>query len=203
MRTEQNQRDLLEAYAAEPDPIYLDAFRWLPVEPIERARIASDLGPRALEHLRNNSNLFVVGYDCPNLTDPSYTEWEEFLAAACARGCGLTYYFGKKNKALIDRFRKIAETVKARPGQIQIYMRDHKGQKFSETYAEQWKTFHFAVFENPKQLWIETNHPEGSTVAFNCYYLAPREASNEPLWDVCKSRFEMVTRECASLEFKS
>jgi hypothetical protein len=193
----------LKAYAIEPDPIYPDAFLWLGVERVKKAAIASALAPRAKEHLGKNSHIYVVGHDCPNLTQPSYKGWETFLVDACNKGCKLTYYLGKKNEAVIQRFRQIAEQSKARPDQIRVYMRDHTGSAFAESFADQWKTFHFVVFENPRQLWIETNHPEGETEAHDCYYLSPADAEKETFLDDCKQRFEMVVRECASLEFKS
>jgi hypothetical protein len=203
MMSTNQEKLLLDAYAAEPDPLYPDAFRWLPVTPLKRARIATNLAPRAKRYLSKNSNFYVVGYDCPNLTQSSYTKWEEFLVYSCRQGCSFSYYLGKTNPLAIERFREIAKASGARAGQIQVYTRDHKGSVFAESYANQWRTFHFAVFENPRQLWIETLHPEGKTEAYNCYYLPPSKAKNEGLLDTCKLRFEMVTRECATRTFVS
>ena len=202
-RMKSSIKNLRKAYASEPDPIYPGAFRWLGVKPLEKAKIATDLAPLAKTHLGKRSHLYVVGYDCPNLANPDYTAWEQFLVDACKKGCKLTYYLGKKSASVIKRFQLIAKSSGARPKQIKIYVRDRAGGDFSKGYADQWKRFHFVVFEKPRQLWIETNHTEGETEAQNCYYLPPSKARNEVLLDTCKDRFELVIRECAFLAFQS
>jgi hypothetical protein len=203
MHTSKNETELTRAYALEPEPIYPDAFRWLDVERLKRARIASNLAPRARRHLGEKTRCYVVGYDCPNLTKRGYTEWEKFLVAACQAGCKISYYLGKTSEPAMQRFHRIATESQARRGQIKVYVRDREGSRIAESYANQWKTFHFVIFENPRQLWIETNHPQGKTEAYNCYYLPPAKAKNEPLLDLFKSRFQMVVQECAGLQFQS
>jgi len=197
----------LKAYASEPDPIYHGMFRRLGVVPgvvfFDRAQIASKLGPRAMENLTESSSFCVVGYDCPNMAK-EYGKWQEFLVDVCKKGCCFTYYLGKKDiKGVFDRFDEIAKSSHAKRGQIKVFVRSRIGSKQAETLANQWKRFHFAIFEKPRQLWIEVDHPEGVTEASECYYFPPKIAEKEPLLDICKSRFETVVNECASLEFES
>ena len=186
---------IIKAYASEPDPIYPGVFHWPGVKPLKTAFIATDLGPRAGDHMTKKSHFYVTGYDCPNL-HKDYQAWEDFLVKVCKRGCSFTYFLGKENETTIARFKHIAEASKAKPGQIQIFVRNHEGSPLAESYADQWKTFHFAIFEDPRQLWIETNHPEGQTEAYDCYYLPPKIAKEEPLLDIFKSRLELVIKEC-------
>ena len=193
-----NDREkMLKAYALEPDPIYPGAFQWPGIKCRPEARIATDLAPLAENHLGEGTHFYVVGYDCPNLTRPEYERWEEFLIKACKQHASFTYYLGKSSPKAIERFKDIATQGHAKPGQIQIYIRNRKGSPLSEAYANQWKTFHFAIFDGKeKQLWLELNHPEGDTTAYNCFYLPPEIAKDEPLLDIYKTRLETVISEC-------
>jgi hypothetical protein len=209
MPTRNELDQILKAYASEPDPIYPGAFRWPGVTHLDKAFIATDLGPRAKRHLKKGSHFCVVGYDCPNLIKKDYLKWEEFLASSCKKGSSFTYFLGKRDfskkeiELLVQRFQEIAEQSQAHRGQIRVFVRSRRGGPLAESYANQWKRFHFAIFENPRQLWIETNHPEGETRAYDCYYLPPKIAKDEPLLNVYKNRFDMVVEECSSLAFES
>jgi hypothetical protein len=63
--------------------------------------------------------------------------------------------------------------------------------------TRQWRTFHFAVFENEPQLWVEMNQPPGQTEAQDCYYFAPDKATGLPLHATCLRRFNWMFAEHA------
>jgi hypothetical protein len=64
-------------------------------------------------------------------------------------------------------------------------------------YRTQWRTFHFLITEDPKQLWIECYHEVGRTDAEDCGYFSPAAAEKAAIFDVLKARFNYVCRDYA------
>ena len=164
------------------------AFRLGECAHYETATIAHNLRERADAHVQRDTVLSVVGNDLPNVAAEDYPWCTQYLPEWLHRGARLRYYaLNPSGKALAGLRRLHAdfpEQVEVRVPTAEAAADDQAAQ-----FLRLWQTYHFAVFENVPQLWVETHHPVGEREAKDCYYFPPAHAMEQPLYDLCKLQF--------------
>ena len=183
--------------AEEMEPEALPTFSLAGGELISKANIATDLEPRTKAYVQKGSRAYIVGNDGINVSTDNYP-WVNLLRQWLEKGCDISYLLQNPEDKTLEKLRSLVQGKDTKRGRLQVFRIDGDAKKDSSTeeYLKQWETFHFAVFENPKQLWIETCHEPGKTWAHDCYYFSPKTAEQTPLLEVYKSRFDHVIENC-------
>lgn len=171
----------------------------LPVgaEFLQTANIATDLVPRAEPHIRDGcTTLDVVGNDGPNLSAVEYP-WLEDLKRWVGRGCVVRYLLLNPSKTALKALAQIKSDIEAADtsGKLNVFVRNKKISGEWEDIIAEWETFHFAIFDHLKQLWVETNHRREETFATGCYYLPPQLAEGAGIYEVLRARFNRVVEQ--------
>jgi hypothetical protein len=150
-------------------------------------KIASHLGPLLKKYAGPETRMKVVG------SDGFYLGCEKPGWRECVSGLGSEWVFflQKPTDAARDEVRELV----AKGCKVTLYVLDPSKQPDSEDVEvlEALKTNHFLVSSNPKMLWIEENHPEQSTVAYNCAFVPPTIASSDPRHSRLDSMFDKLT----------
>jgi len=157
------------------------------------ARIATDLVPRVnAARGKRKSRILILGNDGPNIAKHDYP-WLKDLKNWIQEGCDVSYLLLNPSPAAIKRLKaEFAGCCNAKTG-IQIYTIDRANVLPEDAKRlKQWETFHFVVFENPSQLWVEGYHASGKTVALDCAYFSPEAAGKSSLPDVLASQFRYM-----------
>jgi hypothetical protein len=161
----------------------------------EEAKIATNLGPAADDYVGAKTRISVVGYDLPNVTAADYP-WLGRLRDWMERGAKVRYIAQKVSDEARE---KLAVLAAEYPGQfeLRVLAADEALDDRARKLAAQWKTFHFVVFENEPQLWVEMFHPAAVCEAHECYYFAPPRAREMTLHEVCLERFDHMFERAA------
>ncbi|MEI8341632.1 MAG: hypothetical protein WCH43_08880 [Verrucomicrobiota bacterium] len=175
-------------------------------EQIGKANIATDLGPRASEYIDDaarrgiHGRLDVVGFDGPNIAKLDYPWVSEYLEPWISKGLHIRYLLIKPSDGAKTRLTDLIERTKNDEGTLEVHILDtSKAREMSGCdFAEDWERFHFAVFNDPPQLWIENDHPPGETFAEGCVYFSPEKAKDEPLHTLLQSQFDLAWEKMAS-----
>lgn len=183
----------------EPEPLpIIEVRRAFAKDPansqhFDEAKIATNLGPAADEYVHAGSLVSVVGYDLPNVTAQDYP-WLDRLRTWLGRGARVRYVAQKVSAEALLKLQSLAAEF---PGQFEVraLRAGEEAECQSHKLVEQWKTFHFVVFENEPQLWVEMYHPEGQCEARECYYFAPSRARQMPLYETCRERFNFMFKQ--------
>ena len=164
------------------------------------ARIATELGAEASRFITEHSRVLIVGYDGPNLSRDDHSYWQDFLTKWLAMGCSVEYLLlgAKEMPDSLFALQMAAVRVmsKGRKGSLVAHQVDPKKAQDREAvhFCERWRTFHFAVFENPRQLWIEGCHRPGYIEAEDCLYFSPEAAEKLAMLDLLKKQFERFVK---------
>jgi hypothetical protein len=176
-------------WEAEPLPFAEARHRY--TAHFRRATIAHNLRAVADPFVGGSTTLAVVGNDLPNVADNGYPWATEFLPQWIDRGLTVRYMaLAPSDQALVS-LRLLSERF-GEKFQVRRVRADLQRDALAANLAQQWKTFHFAVFENEPQLWLEMNHPAGQIVAEDCYYFDPSTARDFPLHASCLRRFNFM-----------
>lgn len=138
----------------------------------ETANIVDDLTPRVEEHLTDSSRIRIIGNDAAYFSKEG-NRWYHVLARWKARGCDITYFVMNPGS------REVREKL--------VSLQDAKGQGCFRAFsmgkideeskdaevAKRWETFHFCLFEDPAQMWVELHHASGEHIAKDCFYYPP------------------------------
>ena len=157
------------------------------------AHIATDLVPKADEYLSGGSKVYVIGYDGQSVSQENY-RWTSDIMRWVDQGNDVDYLLLEPHVEAVERLRHEARKIETVTGSLRIIGLQKKKPVKPEDkqLIKQWETFHFVAFDNPKQLWVEKNHPAGSTDAEGCAYFPPSAAGNSPLWTLLRHQFEHV-----------
>ena len=183
---------ILNEKGFEPDTLPFASLHQEGVVSFPVANIATTLDPNVEIH--PDSKAFIVGNDGPNLTAKDYP-WIGILGKWLHTGCDINYLLLEPSEKTLDVFRPLLKANN--PGKLSVYGIDRNAAS-TEAVAmiKQWKTFHFAVFENPRQLWVESDHKPQDTEARDCYFFPKEVAKTAGLVDVLKSKFEYILKTC-------
>jgi hypothetical protein len=166
------------------------------VEHCDHAGIANELFKKADRDVKNGTKIFVTGNDGPNLDGAIYKAWLETLRLWLDRGAEVTYFLlDPSPKALKSLFRLTAEKQEWK---LRVYSLKKSLRIPAQTrqMLKEWRTTHFAVFENPAQFWLESRHEPQNTHAEDCYFFPRKVAEKSSLPQEYKQRFELVLHQC-------
>ena len=154
------------------------------------AGIASVMIPLVSAHRTKDSTVYIVGsdgeYACGN------PQWPNGLESWLAEGNRVSYLLIDPTEAAIKIFRRIQDQY---PDHFRFTAANSSSVRDKPRVSElihKYETFHFALFDNPPQMWIEGSHPRKSPVAYNCEYLPPKEAATDPRFYRFKDNFLLV-----------
>lgn len=175
---------------------FLEQFLRLIFFPLEKnnfseAGIAKTLTPLLKKHLAHGAKIKMVGSAGDNLfngtQDPSYPKaWQDPLRSLFWGKADDIYYLlvGPDDQAW-KALEAIATEVNQREGRecfhiARITNADEVKDEKLRGYAKDARTGHFLLAENPKLLWLEGHHPPGSTTAYDCKFVPPTDAAQDP-----------------------
>lgn len=177
-----------------------DRTYWpLPVAQVERAEragwgihhkvatIATTLRQDAESSVSERTILRVVGNDLPNVADPLYTWSKNCLPDWLQRGVEVRYFALNPSEQAVQNLALLSENGNLKAKRLAGI---EKLDETAKRCSAQWKTFHFAVFENSPQLWVEMSHRPDQKTASDCYYFGPEHAEKLFLYEDCKSDFD-------------
>lgn len=161
-----------------------------------KAALSSVLCKLADEELANIpaegiSELYVIGNEGSYLVKGN-PRWREFLSKWADSGkVRISYFLRTPSKEVLS------EITKLQSPSLQFF--SPKGQdtdtELPATVREcldNWNTHHFVLCKNPNFLWIEGNHPENSTEAYNCAFFDTRACQQSPEWEIYNNTAEHV-----------
>jgi hypothetical protein len=185
--------NILDKKGAEQDALPFASLHQAGVQPFPTANIATDLEPIVKVH--SGSKAFIVGYDGANLSAPDYP-WVRILKEWLDAGCDVTYLLLNPSPKSLEALAPLSITKTS--GRLCVYGIDKSkaGSPRTLEMINQWRAFHFAIFEDPRQLWVECDHQPGDTKARDCYFFPEDVAKKPGLPDILKSKFEYVVRTC-------
>jgi hypothetical protein len=178
----------------EAEPLPLAEVRRGFTQHFEKATIAHNLREVADPHVKAGSILSVVGNDLPNVSSEAYPWASKYLPEWLERGAEVRYFAIQPSAQALAKLFELTRRFGAK-FQVRVLKVTAQGDPTASRLAAQWRTFHFAVFENAPQLWVEMNHPAGQTEALDCYYFAPDKAKDMPLFETCRRRFNWMFEE--------
>jgi hypothetical protein len=194
--------DIIEGFLNSESPeAYSFSALSLPVgaEFLPRANIATDLLPRVKDYMRKDSSVDLIGNDGPNLNVPGNPEypWFDALVEWAKQGCTIRYLLLDPSPGAQEALARIKSIVGE--GRFNAF-KLKKDEKIKGEWADivkDWERFHFVLFNNPKQLWVETDHQRGDPSASGCYFLPPPLVEKAGIYEVLKSRFDYVVNRFA------
>ena len=161
-------------------------------EYIPLANIATHLVPRAEKNFQDKPTMDVVGNDGPGLSTPGYPWPDDLKRWLAERNCTTRYLLLNPAPESLNSLKKLK---KQKGGERLSVFVLKKGIELNGEWADiikQWETYHFAIFDNPRQMWIETKHEPRTTDARGCYFLSPELSHESGVYDVLRERFEYV-----------
>lgn len=157
------------------------------------ANIASDLVPEAAPFVEaslkegRHPRIRVVGFDGAYFEKPN-NHWFSTLAKWTENGLDLTYLFtGSVCNEAITALQSLAKT-----GHVTVYKVRQPQPQFQKRLAR-WENFHFVLFDEPKQLWIEGEHLPEAKTATDCEYYSPAAVEKDiSLFQSFSNRYDEV-----------
>lgn len=168
------------------------------VRHFRKARIASDLTPLVDRKLKSDSTVYIVGNDGPNLDKSVYPKWCPKLQVWRKRGVNLTYLLLDPTPQALENLDRLAK-VQCR-GCLKVFRPAPLANipQGVKALLKDWETTHFAIFENPSMLWVESNHPKGKTEAEDCYFYPEKVVAKSKLLDIYKRRMRTALEYCGA-----
>jgi len=159
-----------------------------------RALIADTMPPLVNKYITNESRIDIVGSDLfylmsrPNL-ETRIREW-------LTKGCCIRYLISKPHDGGIEI---IVNLQKDFPDHFQAkeILADQSSPNVNIdilNIINALKTFHFVVFSNPSQIWIEDFHPANTAEAYDCEYVPPKLANIDSRYGEYLSTFDKIWR---------
>ena len=120
--------------------------------------------------VKNGSIIDVVEYDLASFRHNAVSDWEHMTYGWLEKGADVSLYC----QAVHPEARGVL-TEMARHQSLRILdysrMPDDKIDPPRLGTLEKMKTFHFTLFNNPRQMWLEGKHPIGSDEIQDCEWL--------------------------------
>lgn len=172
------------------------------VKRIRTAHIAEDL-ERIAPIVQNGTEICVVGNDGGYVVKTSNSEtnaWIQVLSGWLKSGGSIKYLLADKpNPNALTILRELPKEDWNK-GKLRIFSRDATrtgvAPQKARRYLDQWLTFHFCIFDGPRQLWVERYHAKNADIAHDCAYFPSDAVAKNGLFDILKSRFNLVLESC-------
>ena len=153
------------------------------------ARIATDLSELLKGKVRADTRIRIVGFDGFSLCVRDYP-WRRSLAEWLTTGATIRYLLQQPLAETASAVEDIRAQVSPQsPGTLTLRK---AAPDAPSGFADQWRTFHFVILENPSILWIETRHPHGQTEALDCYFFDEDLAPDVPGGRALAAQFDRV-----------
>ena len=165
---------------------------------IPEANIADHMTPRVRRHITDQSTIRVVGADCHYLEHRE--KWAENLRSWLERGCQIDYLVSQPSANAHGVLRDIHSEYPERFHFRDVVDLDDSISAENKKRLKELRTFHFVLFDNPRQIWIEGNHPEESLQAFDCEYVPPKRAQRDDRYEEYSDVFEATWRHLVKAE---
>jgi hypothetical protein len=177
-------------------PYSLMALRAPGVQHLKKAFIATTPFLKDNPDVRRGSKIDIVGYDGPNFGE-KYKHWIPVLKTWLETGCDVRYLLLHPGARAKQSLGDLASEFNQCGGKLTVFTVKNKPKppRAISDLLIHWKTFHFAVFDKPRQLWIETYHAPGKTFAKDCYFFPKAAAARPGILDVYKSQLQTVIAE--------
>ena len=133
---------------------------------ISPATIAGDLFRYA--KVEADTLVQVVGYDLYCLTSENYKLWRDALGKWVAKGARIECVLQECSPTELAALKKLKREFDP-DNKVAIFRIDKT--KIASDLLSGTKTFHWATFSQPDQLWIEGNHTPRNTEAHACEYV--------------------------------
>jgi len=161
------------------DPANFKTTGWADIETL--------IEDKARHRPSSKSELFIVGCVVPRNKGG---RWISLLKKWLERGCHVTHLMTVPEADICKIYKEIAAQYPSNFVPVEIRP-DDVSDKEDKEILKNWQTFHFLIIENPRQLWLERNHPIGQVNAENCVYVPPSVfTNNDPRIDGLKEVFQ-------------
>ena len=172
------------------------------VKYIRKAEIATAAPLQKNKNIKAESKIHIVGNDGANLKSV-YPHWLPLLQSWLTVGCEIRYLLLEMEDSIFQALHRLRKDNLG-SGKLRVYTinNDRPLPKEVRDLVQRWRTFHFAIFENPRQLWIEMNHQPQKTHADNCYFIPTKLAEKPGILDVYKSQFDFVISRAGKLVYE-
>jgi len=155
-----------------------------------KAGAASVMVPLVSKYRTKETEIKIIGAD----GEYAYNKpsWLETIDLWMNEGNTISYLLINPSQNALSVFKKLKDKYPKR-----FYLdtvrtdKDLKDEKANEL-VRKYEKFHFALFENPRQMWIEGYHPRGVDIAYDCEYVPPRKAFTDQRFDRFTSNFIMI-----------
>ncbi len=148
--------------------------------PVDRADVADALG--RLARVRAGTGIDILGLDLRLLVERA--AWRDLIEDWLRKGARVRYLVQEAGEEGRKSLRGLA--AGGFEGTIELFVLK-AGERESDLALDA-KDFHFAVFRDPDQLWLEGSHTADGLVALDCEYV-PRAADDER-WGARAADFE-------------
>lgn len=186
--SESGEDSLQADFALEATPLRREGRQFF-----DDAGIVTRLEPQV--KLTANSVVRIVGYDGPSFT-PDYIWLKTLRQWIDEAGCEVRYLLLAPSECALDGIEQLRGSL-LHPERLHVYSIDRNKALDgpTEQLLDEWKTFHFAIIENPDQLWVETNHPVGQKNAKDCFYAPPERAIHSASFVLYRVQFDYIVSE--------
>lgn len=159
------------------------------------AMVAHTMPRLAKPNLTKDSSVSIVGTDVPGLFNRWYP-WKKILERwSHFDKIPVRYLLIKPNARTIEKMMELLNknganfSVRTIPSNYTTEDDDLK------SLIDESEEHHFAIFQNPKQLWIEGSHKRNDIYAFNCEFVSPSKAKDDPRGRLYERAFEILWKE--------
>jgi len=116
----------------------------------------------------------IVEYDlCQFSGREGFADWLGMLESWLEQGADVNLYYQAPDKNSLTRLNTLIQ-AQGSALSVRDFSRTAEYVPGGVAAIEVLQTFHFSLFENPNQLWIEQQHLPGAKRTFDCEYL-PKE----------------------------
>jgi hypothetical protein len=134
-----------------------------------------------------NDVVKIVGLDGTNVVTGSGYPWHNILEKWLNRTISVHYFFWMPNSPT----KRLLKTTALKHSNLRVFVANHQA-KVTE-FQRIFRTFHFVLISEPRQMWIEEQHGPGRTFAENCYFFNTEATHRyDDLWRSLDSSFDQL-----------
>lgn len=181
----------------------LSSFGYAGGEYHKTAAIATLMAPLVSKNLKEGSRVRVVGNDSPNLCAEDYP-WKDHLLNWLERGVKVDYLLTAPSQKSLNVLKQLKEKASDHGDGLRVwFVVDDPStldalSEVDRQWLERLMETHFAVFENPSQLWLEADHPRESTDANGCVFYGVNSRFGHALGKTLSNRFTYLCESSAT-----
>jgi len=165
------------------------------------ATIANTLYEHIKDEIQDTTSIQITGCDGPNITEPDYP-WKDYMEDWLNSGVHIDYLLTEPSDEAIRLLKEIHGNTKDAHGKLQLWIatethettssKSHSSteeQKVNQAWLKRIKRTHFVIFQNPAMLWLENDHPKGTTTADGCVFYGKNNPFGAAVGTTLKQRF--------------